>query len=61
MVIGFLKDHRLEEERERTEQERKRADEERGRADHAVTELNRLRAEYETATKALTQRLEELN
>ena len=96
MVIGFLKDHRLEEERERTkaeqertkaeqertkaerertkaeqeradreraraDQERERADEARAHADYALSELNRLRAEYETATKALIQRLEELN
>ena len=75
MVIGFLKDDRVEQERERTKEERERADRERGRADqereradqaweradHAIAELNRLRAEYENATKALIQRLEELN
>lgn len=68
MVIGFLRDNRLQEERDRTERERERADQERerankerDRADHAFEELNRLRVEYETATRALIQRLEELN
>ena len=61
MVIGFLKDNRLQQERERTDRERERADQERERADYAIAELNRLRTEYENATKALIQRLEELN
>ena len=68
MVIGFLRDNRLDQERERTkqerdraDQERKRADQERERADYAITELNRLRDEYEKATKSLIRRLEELN
>ena len=68
MVIGFLKDNRLQQERERADrereradQERERADQERERADCAIAEINRLRTEYENATKALIQRLEELN
>ena len=68
MVIGFMRDNRLQQERDRTEQERQRADqereradEERARADHAIAELNQLRSEYENATRALIQRLEELN
>ena len=60
MVIGFLKDNRIEQERQRTDRERERADKERERADRAVAELNRLRDEYENATRALIQRLEEL-
>ncbi len=54
MVIGFLRDSRLV-------QERERADRERERADQAIADLNRLRVDYENATKALIQRLEELN
>ena len=68
MVIGFLRDSRLaqerkhtESERERAESERARAESERARADQALAELNRLRMDYENATKALIQRLEELN
>ena len=48
-------------ERERADEARVRADAAQARADYAITELNRLRAEYETSTKALIQRLEELN
>ena len=61
MVIGFLKDNRVQQERERADRERERADQERERADYAIAELNRLRTEYKNATKALIQRLEELN
>ena len=61
MVIGFLKDSRVQQERERADRERERADQERERADRAIAELDRLRTEYEAAAKALIQRLEELN
>ena len=47
MVIGFLKDDRIQHERQP--------------ADRAAAELNRLRDEYEAATKALIRRLEEPN
>ena len=43
MVIGFLKDNRVQQERERADRERERADQERERADYAIAELNRLR------------------
>ena len=52
---------RADRERERADEARVRADAAQERADYAITELNRLRAEYETSTKALIQRLEELN
>lgn len=68
MVIGFLKDQRLEEERKRVDQQHELTKqalqlvhEERERADRNEAELNRVRAEYEAAAKALIQRLEELN
>ena len=52
---------RADRERERADRERARADDARERAEYAVGELNRLRNEYETATRALIQKLEELN
>ena len=58
---AVLERARADGERERAKSERERAESERARADHASTELNRLRIEYENATKALIQRLEELN
>lgn len=52
---------RADRERERADEARVRADAAQERADYAITELNRLRSEYEATTKALIQRLEELN
>ena len=68
MVIGFLKDSRVEEERQRTEAERQRAAaaEARTAAAEARAERERERADrmlerYEAATAALLKRLDELN
>ena len=68
MVIGFLKDSRVEEERKRTEAERQRAAaaEARTAAAEARAERERERADrmlerYEAATAALLKRLDELN
>ena len=75
MVIGFLKDSRVEEERRRTEAERKRAAEaearaaaaedraerERERAAHERERVDRMLERYEAATAALLKRLDELN
>ena len=65
MVIGFLRDNRLEQERQRTEQERKRADtaearveQERERADQLLTELLETR-KYQDAMEARLRHLEE--
>ena len=65
MVIGFLRDNRLEQERQRTEaaearaeQERERADRERERADQLLTELLETR-QYQDAMEARLRHLEE--
>ena len=44
MVLGFLKDSRLDDERKRTDQERERADRAISRAERAEADLERLRA-----------------
>ena len=72
MVIGFLRDNRLEQERKRTEaaetlakQERERADRERERADREQERADRLmsellaRQERDAAMEARIRRLEE--
>ena len=72
MVIGFLRDNRLEQERKRTEaaetlakQERERADRERERADREQERADRLmsellaRQERDDAMEARIRRLEE--
>lgn len=69
MVLGFLRDNRLDEERKRTDQERERADQAILRADRATlraeraeAELERLRAQFQPAAMLdRIQRLEELN
>ena len=65
MVIGFLRDNRLEQERQRTEQERQRADtaearvvQERERADLLLAELLETR-KYQDAMEARLRHLEE--
>ena len=52
---------RADRERERADEARAHADAAQERADYAITELNRLRSEYETVAQALIKRLEELN
>ena len=66
MVIGFLKDNRVEQERQRTEQERQRADaaevraqQERERADLLLAELLETRKNQDAALDARVRRLEE--
>ena len=73
MVIGFLKDNRLDQERQRTEQERQRADaaearlqeereradRERERAEQFLAELLETRKENQGAIEARLRRLEE--
>ena len=54
MVLGFLRDSRVEEERKRTAAAEARAERERGRADRIIER-------YQAATEALIKRLEELN
>ena len=75
MIMGFLKDSRVEEERQRTEAERQRAAEaeartaaaearaerERERAERERERSDRMLERYEAATAALIQRLEERN
>ncbi len=57
MVFGFLRDHRLEEQRRHTDSERDHADRERERG----YRMKRLRAEHEATAQAPFQCLEELN
>ena len=66
MVIGFLKDNRVEQERQRTEQERQRADaaearvqQERERADQLLAELMEARKMNRDEIEARIRRLEE--
>ena len=75
MVMGFLKDSRLEEERQRTEEERKRTEAERQRADAAEARaeaaearaqqererVDRLLSHYQAITESLVKRLEGSN
>lgn len=62
MVLGFLRDNRLDEERKRTDLERERADRALLRAERAEAELERLRAQFQPAAMLdRIQRLEELN
>ena len=61
MVIGFLKDSRVEEERQRTAAAEARAERERERADRAHDRADRMLERYEAATAALLKRLDELN
>ena len=68
MIMGFLKDSRVEEERQRTEMERQRAadaearaERDRERAERAAERADRILERYEAATAALIQRLEEQN
>ena len=51
----------MQQERERADRERENADRERERSDILLSELERLREAYVTATEALIQRLGELN
>lgn len=55
MVIGFLKDNRVEQERQRTEEERQRTEQERQRADAAEA---RLQQERERADQLLAELME---
>ena len=62
MVLGFLRDSRLDDERKRTDLERERADRAISRAERAEAELERLRAQFQPAAVLdRIQRLEELN
>ena len=75
MVIGFLRDNRLEQERQRTAQaqqraeaaeasiaeERKRAETERERADRLLGEMNAIHQRYADAADAIIKRLQELD
>ena len=61
MVIGFLKDSRVEEERQRTEAERQRAEAAEARAERERERADRMLERYEAATAALLKRLDELN
>lgn len=62
MVLGFLRDSRLDDERKRTDLERERADRAISRAERAEAELERLRAQFQPAAVLYRiQRLEELN
>lgn len=75
MVIGFLRDNRLEQERQRTEQanrradaaearvleERERATQERERADRLLGEMNAVHQRYADAADAIIKRLQELD
>jgi hypothetical protein len=54
MVLGFLRDSRVEGERKRTAAAEARAERERERADRIIER-------YQAATEALIKRLEELN
>ena len=75
MVMGFLKDSRVEEERKRTEAERERTNAERERADAAEARaeaaeartqqererVDRLLEQYQAITESLIKRLNESN
>ncbi len=68
MVIGFLRDGRVEEERKRTEEERKRAEAAEARAEAAEVRaqqererVDRLLERYEVITETLIRRLNEPN
>ena len=62
MVLGFLRDSRLDDERKRTDLERERADRAISRAERAEAELERLRAQFQPAAVLdRIQRLEEIN
>ena len=75
MVIGFLKDNRLDQERKRadaalaeiaelrmrTAVAESQLQQERERADRYFAELERLRESYVSATDALVQRLREMD
>ncbi len=65
LVLGILRDDRVEKERQRAEKAeaaiaevQKRVDQERSRADRAEAELLRVRAEYSLETVARLRRLE---
>ena len=68
MVMGFLKDSRVEEERKRVEAERKRADAAEARAEAAEARtqqererVDRLLEQYQAITESLIKRLNESN
>ena len=61
MVMGFLKDSRVEEERKRTEAAEARAAAAEARAERERERADRILERYEAATVALIQRLEEQN
>ncbi len=61
MVMGFLKDSRVEEERKRTEAAEARAVAAEARAERERERADRMLERYEAATAALIQRLEEQN
>ena len=58
LVLGILRDDRVEKERQRADEAQKRAEQERSRADRAEAELQRVRAEYSRETAARLRRLE---
>ena len=58
LVLGILRDDRVEKERQRAEEAQKRAEQERDRADRAEAKLQRVRAEYSRETAARLRRLE---
>lgn len=61
MVIGFLKDARVEDERKRTAAAEARADAAEARAERERERSDRMLERYESATNALIKRLDELN
>ena len=58
MVIGFLKDNRVEQERQRTEEERQRAEQERERADAAEAKLQQERERFDQERERAEQERE---
>ena len=60
MVIGFLKDNRLDQERQRTEEERQRTEQERQRADAAEARLQEERERADRERERAEQFLAEL-
>ena len=58
LVLGILRDDRVEKERQRTAEAEKRAEQERSRADRAEAELQRVRAEHSRELADRVRRLE---
>ena len=61
MVIGFLRDSRVEAAEARAAEAEARADRERERAERERERADRMLERYESATNALLKRLDELN